>query len=121
MITENLSTLKIHKLTQEQYDRELAAGRIDENALYLTPDEEIDLSAYATVDDLNEKTAEINSKLSDFATKTEVNNLVANKANVSHTHTASEIEGMPSVAYGTEDLEAGVSELETGKIYFVYE
>ena len=40
MITENLSTLKIHKLTQAQYNRELAAGRIDENALYLTPDEE---------------------------------------------------------------------------------
>lgn len=42
LITENLSTLKIHKLTQEQYDRELAAGRIDENALYLTPDEKVD-------------------------------------------------------------------------------
>ena len=39
MITENLSTLKIHKLTQEQYEREVAAGRIDENAIYLTPDE----------------------------------------------------------------------------------
>lgn len=39
MITENLSTLKIHKLTQAQYDRELAAGNIDANALYLTPDE----------------------------------------------------------------------------------
>lgn len=42
MKTENISTLKIHKLTQEQYDRELAAGRIDETALYLTPDEEND-------------------------------------------------------------------------------
>jgi hypothetical protein len=41
LITENLSTLKIHKLTQAQYDRELEEGRIDENALYLTPDEEI--------------------------------------------------------------------------------
>lgn len=40
MITEKLSTLKINKLTQAQYDRELEAGRIDENALYLTPDEE---------------------------------------------------------------------------------
>ena len=49
MITENLSTLKIHKLTKEQYNRELSAGRIDENALYLTPDEDsIDLSDYAT-------------------------------------------------------------------------
>lgn len=52
MTTENLSTLKIHKLTQEQYDRELAAGRIDENALYLTPDEEIDLSGYATKEEI---------------------------------------------------------------------
>ena len=44
MITENISTLKIHKLTQAQYDREVASGNIDVNALYLTPDEEIDLS-----------------------------------------------------------------------------
>ena len=50
MITENLSTLKIHKLTQSQYDRELEAGNIDENALYLTPDEAIDLSGYATAE-----------------------------------------------------------------------
>ena len=50
MITENLSTLKIHKLTQKQYERELENGNIDENALYLTPDEEIDLSGYATID-----------------------------------------------------------------------
>ena len=39
MITENLSTLKIHKLTQAQYDRELESGNIDANALYLTPDD----------------------------------------------------------------------------------
>ena len=43
MITENLSTLKINKLTQAQYDRELANGTIDETALYLTPDEETNL------------------------------------------------------------------------------
>jgi hypothetical protein len=46
--TQNISTLKIHKLTQAQYDRELQAGRIDENALYLTPDEKIDLSGFVT-------------------------------------------------------------------------
>ena len=53
MITENISTLKIHKLTKEQYERELAAGRIDENALYLTPDESnsdyVDLDSDQTV------------------------------------------------------------------------
>lgn len=52
MITENLETLKIHKLTQAQYERELEAGNIDENALYLTPTEEMD---YATNDDIDEK------------------------------------------------------------------
>lgn len=55
MITENLSTLAIHKLTQAQYERELEAGRIDKNALYLTPDEGVDLSAYATIEQLNGK------------------------------------------------------------------
>lgn len=56
MKTENLSTLKINKLTKAQYERELAAGRIDENALYLTPDEELDLSSYEliTVADIDE-------------------------------------------------------------------
>ena len=48
MITENISTLKINKLTKAQYERELAAGRIDENALYLTPDEGADSSGDAT-------------------------------------------------------------------------
>ena len=38
--TENLSTLKIHKLTKEQYEREKAASRLDATAIYLTPDEE---------------------------------------------------------------------------------
>ena len=53
MITENVSTLKIHKLTQAQYDRELAAGNLDQNALYLTPDEEIDLTPYAVKEEVN--------------------------------------------------------------------
>lgn len=45
MITENVSTLKIHKLTQAQYDRALAAGNIEENAIYLTPDADNSMSA----------------------------------------------------------------------------
>lgn len=56
MNTENLSTLKIHKLTQEQYNRELASGNIDETALYLTPEEESNSDeTYATQEDLNAK------------------------------------------------------------------
>lgn len=38
MITEKISALKMHKLTQEQYDRELSNGNIDETALYLIDD-----------------------------------------------------------------------------------
>ncbi len=65
MITENLSTLKIHRLTQEQYDKAVADGSIDENALYLTPEEKIDLSPYATVEQMESKvplTRTVNSK-----------------------------------------------------------
>ena len=55
MITENLSTLKIHKMSEAQYRRELAAGNIDATSLYLTPDEEIDLSGYAKLAQLDDK------------------------------------------------------------------
>lgn len=53
MQTQNISTLKIHKLSQEQYERERLAGNLDETALYLTPEEEI----YATTDEVNEALA----------------------------------------------------------------
>lgn len=46
----------------------------------------------------------------------------------SHTHTATDlgitpdsIGAAPAYTYGTEDLTAGSSKLETGKLYFVYE
>ncbi len=84
MITENLSTLKIHRLTQEQYDRELEAGRIDENAIYLTPDEEIDMSIYATVEQLNEKANTIHThEISDIAN---LQSTLDEKASTSHNH-----------------------------------
>ena len=57
MITENVSTLKIHRLTQEQYDRELAAGRLDANAIYLTPDESD--NELITVEDIDELLAQL--------------------------------------------------------------
>lgn len=63
MITENVSTLKIHRLTQAQYDRELAAGTLDENALYLTPD---------------------STNLEQYIDETELNTALNTKANVTH-------------------------------------
>lgn len=45
MITENLSTLKINKLTREQYEAALEAGNINENELYMTLEEGTDALA----------------------------------------------------------------------------
>ena len=45
MNTKNLSTLKIHKLTKAQYEREKAAGRLDNNAIYLTPEEDVTITS----------------------------------------------------------------------------
>lgn len=101
MNTENLQTLKIHKLTQAQYDRELQAGNIDANALYLTPDEEIDLSPYATIEQVDTKADKKHShtvaNISDLtATAAELNYMdgvtsnvqtqLDGKADTSHTH-----------------------------------
>ena len=63
MITENLPILKIHKLTQAQYDRELEAGRIDETAIYLTPDDESVDSKIATHDTAADAHSDLRSKL----------------------------------------------------------
>lgn len=67
MIIENLSVLKIHKLSAEQLKRLVESGDYDKTAMYLTPDEEttdltlsisgVAADAAATGDALNEKAA----------------------------------------------------------------
>lgn len=53
MIIENLTTLKINQLTQAQYDAALAAGTINENELYATPDDnELDTTTFLRVSDV---------------------------------------------------------------------
>lgn len=53
MITENLSTLEIHKLTQEQYEKALSEGRINERAIYLTPDD-ASSENFISIEDIDE-------------------------------------------------------------------
>jgi hypothetical protein len=38
--TQNLSTLKIHKLTENQYKNAVNTGNVEDYALYLTPDDD---------------------------------------------------------------------------------
>lgn len=89
MITENLQTLKIVKLTQEQYDRESAAGNLDENAIYLTPDEEVNLSGYVTVEQLDTKADAEHNHDDVYYTEIEIDEMLQNKSDSSHNHDSS--------------------------------
>ena len=96
MITENLSTLKIYKLTQEQYDKRLEEGNIEENALYLTPDEAVDLSGYATMEQLDEKadTSHVHNITDVNELQSTLNTLsqnISTKSDTEHTHEISDI------------------------------
>ena len=63
-VTEVVSTLKIQKVTQEEYDTMAANGKLEDHVLYLTPDDNMDLSEYATVEQLNTKASieQLNTK-----------------------------------------------------------
>ena len=123
MITENLSTLKIHKLSQEQYNRELAAGRLDETALYLTPEETIDFSVYATVAQLNDKintdnlihesfgaaVAELSELVGIEKVETQISNAIkdkADKADLEHTHPELELAAGAVLFTSAQELDA---------------
>lgn len=60
----------------------------------------------------------------DVYSKTEVDaKLSAHTQNTNNPHgvTIAQIGAAPAYTYGTSDLTAGTSALETGKLYFVYE
>lgn len=69
---EHIPTLKIYKLTQEQYNEKLASGNINKDALYLTPEE-------------------INY------TMAEIDEMMAGKSNTDHTHSIDSIDNLQSV------------------------
>ena len=110
MIIENLTTLKINQLTQAQYEAALAAGTINENELYATPDDnELDTTTFLRVSNVGSAvdTNPINAdtlggkSASEFLTtadKTELNNTINTKAPLaSPTFT-----GTATVAAGTD-------------------
>lgn len=72
MKTENLSVLKIYRLSQEQYEREVAAGNLEENAFYLTPDNHTHM-------------------ISEIS---ELEEILEGKANAEHTHEIAEVDGL---------------------------
>lgn len=84
--SELLSTLKIHKLTQEEYNEAVVNGTLEDNALYLTPEEEIDLSGYATIEQLGSKADAEHSHDDLYYTESEVDTLLSSKSDSTHNH-----------------------------------
>lgn len=98
-IPEVLQILKIHRLTQEEYDQKLSDGTFDENALYLTPDEEIDLSNYATIEQLNAKANVSHNHDDVYYTESEMDTMLLDKADTTHNHDdAYETKGAAEIA-----------------------
>ena len=85
--TTDLTTLKINYLTQAQYDAEVSGGTVNANELYMTPigtfveDVEVDGTSVVT-----NGVASVD---------------LTGKADVSHTHTKSQITDFPSIPSAT--------------------
>ena len=110
MITENLSTLEINKLTKAQYERELAAGNINENALYLTPEEEMlidatlsisnmSADAKATGDAISAVSTLVNTLVGDISVSEQINSAIDGKADKATTLEGYGITDAASKAY----------------------
>ena len=70
MKVDNLDTLKIHKLSTEQYQREIDAGTIDETAIYLTPKEEVKIDIATEInEDASDDFAASAKAVYDFVTE----------------------------------------------------
>ena len=147
----NLNQLIINKLTQEQYKAAKEAGQIVETEMYMITDDdegiEVDtevvegsenaVSGGAVYDYVGNVIAaiptpdvseQISTHNSDGSAHTDIRTL-ANNAQAAAESAASAAANAQTAAaskapmydYGTTDLEAGVSALEHGKLYFVYE
>ena len=89
MVTENLSTLKIHKLSKEQYEREYANDNLDPNALYLTPEEEIPTKTSQLIND------------SGYITDPVFKNMGLNTVNIDDEYRHNYVVGLSESGHGT--------------------
>lgn len=110
---EFLPTLMIHKLTQEEYNQEVANGTVNANAIYLTPEEEIDLSNYATIEQLAEKADTEHSHDDLYYTESEVDAALEGKSDTSHTHTVSNVTDLTATATELNYMSGVTSNVQT--------
>lgn len=79
---------------------------------YLTPED---------IEELGENFAKKDEIPDITAIQEDVENLETSVAEIHEAVSGAEGKFAPAYTYGTEDLEAGVTPLETGKLHFVYE
>lgn len=71
-------------MSKAQYNREEEAGRIDKHAIYITPDEEINLTPYATINYVDMQ--DYNNSASIQKLQNQMNTALEGKSNTTHTH-----------------------------------
>lgn len=84
--SEFLSTLKIYKMTQSEYEQVVETGELEENAIYVTPQEDVDLSIYATKQDLTEKADNVHTHNDMYYTEAEIDEMLSTIATTEHNH-----------------------------------
>lgn len=108
-----LSTLNIHNVTQDEYDQMLENGTLDENALYLTPEDDIDLSIYATKDELSTKADAKHTHDDLYYTEEEVDVKLSTKSDANHKHSVSDISDLAVTATELNYMSGVTSNIQT--------
>lgn len=112
----NLETLEIHKLTQAQYNTLLEHNLINENAIYMTPNEALDVSNFATVDQVDGKAEKEHAHIIDDVGKLQetldaMDLEIKAKAEKNDTYTKEEVGGLFTAhedGHAPSDAEANV-------------
>ena len=99
---EDIGTLKINVLTKEQYDQASLAGEIEEDELYLTPS-----SGTGVTDVEVDGTSVVSGGVAEVD--------LSGKADVSHTHTKSQITDFPTIPTITDTYSSTSSNGMSGK------
>lgn len=115
-ITE--SALRKVELTQAEYD---ALPEKDPSVIYIITDGTDDFDAHIVDNAIHITSAERTAWNAKLSTETDPTVPAWAKAANKPSYTAEEVGAAPAYTYGTEDLEAGVTPLAAGTLYFVYE
>ena len=85
-VSEFVPTLKIQKISQKEYNQKTNDGTLEDDVMYLTPEDETGLGQFATKDELAEKADAFHIHDDRYYTEIEVDIKLENKSNITHNH-----------------------------------